>query len=132
MTAMQVRKGKAGERELAGLLREHLGIEVTRNLVQARSGGSDLLGLPGWALEVKRAARPALAAWWRQTCEQAEAVGERPALAYRLDRQPWRVVLALRHVATDFENAPLALRLEIDLEVFAALVRESLDREVPE
>ena len=93
MTAMQQRKGKEGERELARLLREHLGAGVTRNLAQARQGGVDLQGLSGWAIEVKRAARPRLAEWWVQTCQQAEATGQRPALFYRLDRQLWRVVV---------------------------------------
>lgn len=126
MSASQRRKGKAGELELARLLREHLGADVARNLAQARQGGADLLGLPGWAVEVKRAAQARLSDWWLQTCTQAEASGQRPALFYRLDRQPWRVVIALRHVATGFESAPLALRLETDVDVFAALVRESL------
>lgn len=60
MGTMQRRKGKAGELELARLLREHLGADVTRNLEQSRRGGADLLGLPGWAVEVKRAVRPRL------------------------------------------------------------------------
>ena len=124
MSAAQRRKGKDGERELARLLREQLGADVTRNLEQTRQGGADLLGLPDWAIEVKRAVRPRLGEWWLQTCQQAEATGQRPALFYRLDRQPWRVVVALRDVATGFENAPLTLRLETDVEVFAALARE--------
>jgi len=122
----QRRKGKAGELELARLLRDLLGADVARNLVQSREGGADLLGLPGWAVEVKRAARARLSEWWLQACQQAESTGQKPALFYRLDRQPWRCVVALRHVATGFESAPLALRLETDAEVFAALVRESL------
>jgi len=72
----------------------------------------------------KRAAKPALSAWWQQACDQASN-GLKPALAYRLDRHPWRFVVALRHIASGFENAPLALRLETDLEVFTALVRET-------
>lgn len=36
MSASQRRKGKAGELELARLLREHLGADVARNLAQAR------------------------------------------------------------------------------------------------
>ena len=126
MTAMQRRKGADGERELARLLREHLGADVVRNLMQSRQGGADLLGLDGWAVEVKRAARPRLAEWWLQTCRQAEATGQRPALFYRLDRQPWRVVVALRHVAPGFDHAPLDMRIETDVEVFAALARETL------
>lgn len=126
MGAMQRRKGKAGELELARLLREHLGADVARNLEQTRQGGADLLGIDGWAVEVKRAARARLSEWWLQTCTQAEATGQRPALFYRLDRQPWRVVIALRHVAAGFDHAPLLLRIETDIEVFAALVREAL------
>ena len=61
MAAMQRRKGKAGELELARLLRELLGATVARNLAQTRQGGCDLLGLDGWAVEVKRAALPRLA-----------------------------------------------------------------------
>lgn len=56
LTANSQRKGKEGERELARLLREHLGDGVSRNLEQARNGGADLNGLPGWCVEVKRAA----------------------------------------------------------------------------
>ena len=41
MAAMQRRKGKAGELELARLLRELLGANVARNLVQARQGGAE-------------------------------------------------------------------------------------------
>jgi len=57
----QRKKGKAGELEIARLLRDHLGADITRNLLQARQGGADLLGVPGWAIEVKRAARAVLA-----------------------------------------------------------------------
>ena len=120
------RKGKAGERELARLLRDHLGADVVRNLEQARQGGADLLGIAGWAVEVKRAARPRMAEWWHQARQQADATGQRPALCYRLDRQPWRVVVALRHVATGFGAAPLSMTVETDIETFAALVREHM------
>jgi Holliday junction resolvase len=120
------RKGKVAERELARLLRKWLGSAVVRNLDQVRDGGSDLLGIAGWALECKRAARPRVAEWWAQTCRQAAAVGLRPALCYRLDRQPWRAVVALRDVTTGFERVPLEMRLETDLESFCAMIRESL------
>ena len=56
MSAMQRTKGAGGERELARLLQEHLGIPVNRNLQQTRQGGADLIDVPGWAIEVKRAA----------------------------------------------------------------------------
>lgn len=51
------RKGKVGEREVAGLLRRH-GYEGRRG-VQYRGidGAQDVVGLPGASLEVKRAER---------------------------------------------------------------------------
>lgn len=124
MTAMQQRKGRRGEQELAGLLRDLLGADIVRNLSQSRDGGCDLVGLPGWSLEVKRrAGHQRLETWWAQCCRQAEDAGLRPALAYRLDRRPWRFVLPLR-VVPGFENAPLELRIETGLVEFAALIRE--------
>lgn len=92
MSGMQRNKGKAGEREIAGLLRDLTGWDVQRR-VRQHDGDSDLLGVPGWAVEVKRCAKPAMAAWWKQTVEQAG--GALPVLFYRLDRQQWRAVWPL-------------------------------------
>ena len=120
-------KGKAGELEAAALLRDLLGAAVTRNIAQCRDGGHDLLGLPGWSAEVKRAAKPRIIEWWRQTVAQA---GEgRPVLFYRLDRKPWRAVIALADAVPGFEGqarGKVTWTLETSLEVFAALVREGL------
>ncbi|MBF0371624.1 MAG: hypothetical protein HQL52_19480 [Magnetococcales bacterium] len=119
------RKGATGERELAALLRDHLGLNVTRNLQQSRDGGHDLSGL-ALALETKRAAKPLLKAWWVQTCEQAKTAGLVPCLAYRLDRQPWRFVMALADLIPDCENQPRSLELtaNLSLESFCLLARE--------
>jgi len=98
MGAKSRNKGKAGEREAAALLRELLGIDVRRR-VRQHDGDSDLLGVPGWVVEVKRAksATPAVVgAWWVQAKEQAGR--DWPLLLYRLDRQPWRAVWPLRFV----------------------------------
>lgn len=95
-------KGVSGERELARLLRDELGVGVVRNLAQAREGGADLLGIDGWAIEVKRAktAAPAtLRAWWAQAEVQAERAMARPALAWRTDRSEWRVAIRLYDLA---------------------------------
>ncbi len=82
-------KGKAGERECARLIAELTGWEVRRRVRQCE-GESDLefVGVPGWSVEVKRAAKPALNAWWRQTVAQAKEC-EHPVLFYRIDRQQW-------------------------------------------
>lgn len=103
------RKGADGEREFCRRLAEHLGAGVllVRNLEQSRSGGHDLtvkgddpvsLALDRYAIEVKRrrAMTPAmLAAFWCQAERQAAAAGKLAALAYRADRQDWRVMVPL-------------------------------------
>lgn len=92
-------KGKSAERELINILKAHLpqyANDLERNLEQTRNGGHDILGLPGWAIEVKRYAKVTqgdLIGFWSQACEQARKDGGRPALAYRLDRQDWRVIV---------------------------------------
>jgi hypothetical protein len=121
------RKGKRGELEVAALLRDLLGAAVVRNLTQARDGGHDLIGIPGWAVEVKRAATPRIAEWWKQAAGQAN--GCRPALLYHVDRYPWRAVLALADAVPGFEGQSregLTWTLETSLEVFTALVRQEL------
>jgi hypothetical protein len=72
MSASGRRKGRAAEQELVRELRDLLGEQVHRNLDQARVGGCDILGLPGWAPECKRQEALALPAWWLQTVQQAE------------------------------------------------------------
>ena len=74
MGAMSRNKGKAGEREISGLLADLTGCKVRRR-VRQRDGDSDLEGLPGWCIEVKRhakASRSTVAGWWGQAVRQAE------------------------------------------------------------
>jgi hypothetical protein len=92
MSALSRTKGKAGEREAAALIAEHTGWQVKRR-VRQHDGDSDLEGVPGWSVEVKRhasATRSDIAAWWDQATRQA---GDKlPVLFYRLDRGEWRAV----------------------------------------
>jgi hypothetical protein len=98
------RKGKSGELEVAALLRDLLGPSVLRNLTQVRDGGHDLIGIPGWAVEAKRACTPRVPEWWRQAVAQA---GEaRPGFEGQARELGWT--------------------LEMGIEVFAAIVREGL------
>lgn len=92
MSAMQRAKGQKGEREVAGIISALTGYEVKRK-VRQHDNDSDLEGVPGWSVEVKRhrtAGRAEIAGWWRQTCKQAG--GRLPVLFYRLDRDSWRAV----------------------------------------
>lgn len=97
MTFGAKQKGANGERELAELLMmwaQEVGVELDllRNLEQVRSGGHDLIGLPGLATECKRVEVLAVAEWWRQTVSQAERAGARPFLCYRQNRKRWKFV----------------------------------------
>lgn len=129
MSAMQRNKGAAGERELAKILRDELGVDITRNLVQSREGGADLLGVAGWAIECKRTASPALRTWWLQACQQADRAGMKPALIYRLDRCEWKVVVAMQNLFPPFEYHPIGLTwtVEMSLPAWCAVVREGMD-----
>ena len=126
-------KGAAGEREVAKIIDDLLGVKVQRNLDQWRAGGYDLTGLEGWAIEVKRAKKPLLTAWWAQTIEQAKAHQLKPVLWYRLDNQKWRVVVPMNLISRGMlETWALDYCAEISPEGFACLIREkytkSLDK----
>lgn len=86
-------KGAQVEREFAALARELAGLRLVRNLEQSRSGGHDLNGLPGWAIEVKaRAERPGpveLEQMWDQTVSQAASASARPVLVVKVNRRGW-------------------------------------------
>ncbi|MFX1761908.1 hypothetical protein PWP93_04800 [Paraburkholderia sp. A1RI-2L] len=98
-------KGKAGEREIAALVRELTDWDVKRR-VRQHDGDSDLDGVPGWCVEVKRyaaAARADIREWYAQAARQATAESKLPVLFYRRDRDEWRAVwpvavgLAVQH-----------------------------------
>ena len=107
MSAMQRRKGAAGERELIGLLRDRLGDLpcLCRNLEQSRSGGADF-HVAGHAVEVKRAER-FRADWIEQADHQAG--DDVPVVAWRRNGGRWRFLLVL------------------DVDEFAQVVRKVLD-----
>ena len=86
-------KGAQGERELAGILADELGVEIKRKLGQARDGGDDIQ-VDHYRLEVKRREALRMDDW----CEQIEAAagpGEWPVVVYRRNGQPWRAVVPL-------------------------------------
>lgn len=94
-------KGANGEREVAKILRDYLGIDVQRNWqAQAAGGGADIL-IPGWAVEVKRAKRPLIASWWTQAAQQGVTSGRQPLLVYRLDRGKWRALMSMKALRPD-------------------------------
>lgn len=92
--SMQRAKGNRAEVEFCHALSAHLGETIQRQLGAARDGGPDVV-FGHWAIEVKRQEILHLPAWWRQACRQAAEVDLWPALATRVSRQPWRVIVAL-------------------------------------
>lgn len=94
MALMSRNKGKVGEREAAALIADLLGFDVRRR-VRQHDGDSDLEGVPGWTVEVKRhatATRSGIRLWWAQAVDQAIRAGGTPVLLYRQDRDDWRAV----------------------------------------
>lgn len=124
-------KGANGEREIIRILEDELGVRLERNLAQSFAGGHDLLGLDEWALEIKRYRQvgiPEKRAFWVQAVEQANRVGKRPAVIFREDRKPWRVLVQIETEC--FEQISFHSTAEISLELFISLIRESLNGSV--
>ena len=59
--------------------------------MQTQEGGYDVLGLNGYAIEVKFQEKLQIEKWWKQTVEQA--VDKMPVLFFRRSREDWRVVV---------------------------------------
>ncbi len=129
MSAMSRAKGQTGEREVAALVRDLTGWDVRRR-VRQHDGDSDLEGVPGWSVEVKRharATRSEIAGWWAQTVAQAERSDAVPVLFFRLDRDAWRAVWPIAVNLTE-QRPPMwtayAWTAEGSVEVWAAVARE--------
>jgi hypothetical protein len=99
MTALSRTKGLVGEREVAGLIRDITGWEVRRR-VRQHDRDSDLEGVPGWLIEVKRhaaATRSVIAGWW----VQCEAQGRPAAAGAALPPRPRRLARGLADLGAD-------------------------------
>ena len=102
-------KGASAERELAGLIHDHLGVRLVRKLDQCRCGGHDLVVAEGqsgevvdfldrFAIEVKRhsaVTRAKIEGFWAQAVDQADKANKIPLLALRADRDQWRFMLPM-------------------------------------
>ena len=88
-------KGSKGEYEIIGLLTSwaaevQVTLELERNLEQVRKGGSDVNGVPGLEIEVKRVEANGINQWWKQVCAASAKSGNRPLLCHRANRKPWQ------------------------------------------
>jgi len=123
-------KGKRGERTVANLIFELTGWNAHRR-VRNDHGDTDLIGVPGWGIEVKDHAKATLGdvkGWWEQTCHQSK--GLIPLLIYKRQRGEWRAVYPLCvHVCTQQADwwHDYNYTIECSLEAWAAVAREICD-----
>ncbi len=126
MGAMSREKGKRGEREVAAIISDLLGVAASRR-VRQHEGDSDILGVPGWSIEVKlwsRLETCLIGEAWKQACQQASADHAIPALFYRANYRPWRVRWPLAALlGADWPDDPL-YAVDSTPEAWAAVVRE--------
>ena len=121
------KKGKTAEREVINRIiqpivdtvcRELSIVDIpviARNLQQSDSGGFDLIGLPWYAIEVKRCETLQLARWWAQTTRQASK-NQVPLLIYRQNRKKWRVQMPC--FVPYFGGGGVWIKSDIDLQDF--------------
>lgn len=118
-------KGSAGEREVILLLTgwaNEVGVDLRleRNLEQVRHGGSDVNGVPGLEIEVKRVEANGINQWWAQVCRAAQKTGKTPFLAHRRNRQPWRFRIGLYSALYSPCGNGVVVPLVADLELASA------------
>lgn len=126
-------KGASAEREFCKELAEYLGDALTeplkRNLEQTRKGGHDIVGLDGFAIEIKRYRRIKegdIVKFWGQAVEQAKRVQAEPVLAYREDFCSWRVRIPWGFLMDEDWDEDVDFTLEMSLKAFATIVRERM------
>lgn len=129
MGAMSRRKGQTGEREVAAIIADLTGYAASRR-VRQHDGDSDILGVPGWSIEVKRVRKcdPAdKQRFWQQAVLQAKKDGTVPCLWIREDRRSWRVLWPLASLLVQQEAVMwegLDWTAETTPEAWACVVRE--------
>ena len=124
-------KGQRGEREVIDLLQPHVD-EVSafnqlqspilqRNTLQSDRGGYDIVGLPGFGIEVKRVESDApgqLASWWAQTVRQAIADNVEPVLFFRMNGKKWKVRVFTRMPLPNGKNYKVPSVIDPDHFIF--------------
>lgn len=99
-------KGKAGELELARILREH-GYQSRRGQQYCgTSGDADVVGIPGVHIEVKRVEKLNIEKAMEQSRLDARQ-GEIPIVAHRKNRKPWLVTMDLEDFLELYQQASL-------------------------
>jgi hypothetical protein len=127
MSAFSRNKGKRGELAVCHIIFELTGWNAHRR-VRNDHGDTDLVGIPGWAVEVKDHAKATMGDvndWWQQACNQAK--GNIPLLVYKRQRGEWRCVYPLSiHLCMQEADwwKDYSYTVETSMEGWAAVARE--------
>lgn len=101
-------KGKRGEREVAGIFRKAGWLTARRTSQYCGSTGdaSDVTGVPGLHIEVKRVEREAVRQWMAQAERDTQAAGngDIPVVIHRRSGAPWLVTLSLENFIQIFKE----------------------------
>ena len=93
MGKMQREKGKRGEREVAQILREHGYADARRTAQYAgvTADSSDVIGLDGFHIEVKRQERANIYEWFAQA--KRDAGNDTPIVVFRRSGDKWMLLI---------------------------------------
>jgi Holliday junction resolvase len=115
-----IQKGKAGERELANLLKEK-GYETRRGQQFAgNNGDADVVGLPHIHIECKRVEN--LNVYKAHAQATADSKGGTPTVFHRKNSMPWLVTMSLTDWLNLYELA-YGKPKELDTEMLMAISR---------
>lgn len=109
-------KGKAGELELAKVLRSY-GYDVRRSVQyngKAEEGQPDLVGMPNLHIECKRTEALRLYDAIDQAKRDSEGTGDLPAVFHRKNKCEWVVLMPLDDWMKLYEAFATSKRLEDD------------------
>ena len=116
---MQRNKGASFERQIENMLID-AGFTAKRNYDQAALGGFDIvIDRVPVAIECKRAARPLINQWWKQTVDQAGDL--HPILIYKLDRREIRARVRMSLIDRNLSDDHI---IELDTDGLVYLLRE--------
>lgn len=124
-------KGIRAERELKNLFRvsfPEYKDRFERNQNQSDNGGHDIIGLPGYAPEVKNVADFYINPMWAQTIDQSKRVNDTPVLFRKINLKGWKVYLSLKFInPAEFgfvDESDVSYVVEISYEAFVRIARQ--------
>lgn len=99
-------KGAIGENEVKAILVAHGFPLCRRNFASGGQGGNDLIGVPGYGIEVKR--QETTKPWeWYEQCKEAASPTETPVVVFRRSHSDWMALLSFEDLLGIMEAAAL-------------------------